>query len=53
MEVIQRELFTRVWGKIRRSVHSRLRILCESGEMSVVDTNKLVVEKGLIPSLDL
>ena len=31
----------------------RLRVLRESREMSVIDINKLVAEKELIPSLDL
>ena len=34
-------------------MRSRLRVLRESREMSVIDINKLVAEKELIPSLDL
>ena len=54
LDIVRRDLLNRMGSGIRRdSVRSRLHVLRDSREMSVIDINKLVAEEELIPLLDL
>ena len=51
--IVRRDSLNCRSGIRRDSVRSRLRVLRDSRDMSVIDINKLVAEEELIPSLDL